>query len=562
MVKIQSASWQTRAAAQLELRRRGVTSEPLDPLTRLLSPAFTETLWEYEQSRTEPKIPGNLHPKQREVFDTLARHYWLFWGNQVGKTTIGAVTVVSACLGRHPVLNRLWSAPLTCWASALTWELWENILLPELLTWIPPDRLLDAPEPYKHSTKRHILIRADNGTISRITGKAAEQGAARYQSARVHIFWSDEEHPQSVWDEAQPRLLRHGGITLNTMTPLKGLTWVYHRIYEPWRKGLTEPGDHFVSHAGLADNPAIGPEQIEALDRQFQHSPAQLAARKFGHFVRPSGLALNYDPDKHLLKEHESTQEKMQALVSLGSVFAGIDFGRWRFAFTLWAVDRDGVVHCVDEVFSQKEDLLDRAQLLDDMLRGYGVPTSLRIWGDAANPTDIAEINSRLREVSKERDGRAYHVLPVAMDNKIRTASVERLNDLLGRGALKFRRGLMQGRVWKLGWNAASDGYPVEGSRLLWEMDNWKYPEPGADKAQKQDPDDNTADGADAIASMRYAIMSWWKAAKPEPVVEKPDRNVDPGDGLKRIFERAEKQKKAEERRVQRVLKQIRKGKR
>lgn len=500
----------------------------VDPIARLLDPAFTETLWEYEASRTEERIPGQLHPKQREVFETLARHYWLFWGNQVGKTTTGAVTVVSACLGRHPVLNKLWKPPLTCWASALTWELWENILLPELLTWIPPDRLIDAPEPYKASTKRHILIRADDGSISRITGKAAEQGAGKYQSARVHIFWADEEHPQAVWDEAQPRLLRHGGVTLNTMTPLKGLSWVFHRIYEPWKKGQTRAGDHYVSHAGVADNPSIKPEEIAALERQFQHSPAQLAARKFGHFVRPSGLALNYDAEKHLMGEKESESDAVRELIGLGSLFAGIDFGRWRFAFTLWAVDRDRVVHCVEEMFSQQEDLLVRARAMDDLLRAWDVPTTLRIWGDAANPTDIAEINSRLREVAQEKGERPYVVVAVGMENKIRTASVERINDLLGRGALKFRRGLLGGKVWKLGLGAASDGYPIEGSRLLWELDNWKYPEPGADKAQKQDPDDNTADGADAIASMRYAIMSWWRAAAPTPPPSLPTDQYDP----------------------------------
>lgn len=515
----------------------------IDPIARLLDPTFTEVLWEYEYSRTEPFIPGTLHPKQQQAFDALARHYFLFWGNQVGKTTLGAVTVVSSCLGRHPILNQLWKPGLTCWASALTWELWENILLPELLTWIPKDRIIDAPEPYRHSTKRSITLRADNGAISRITGKAAEQGAGRYQSARVHICWCDEEHPQQVWDEMQPRLLRHGGITVNTMTPLKGLTWVHQRIYDPWKKGQTDPNEFFVSHAGLTDNPAIKPEQIAELDRRFRHSPSQLAARKFGHFVRPEGLALNFDPDKHLLTDEESTLEAMRKLVKMRSLFAGIDFGRWRFAFTLWGVDRDGVVNCIEEIFSQKQGLLERAELIDEVLRAYEVPTSLPIWGDAANPTDIAEINARLREVAKKKEKEAndrrtqgppvvmrpYQVRAVGMANKQRTTSVERLNDLLDRGALKFRRGLMAGEVWKLGWSANSDGYPVEGSRLLWELDNWKYPEPGEDKAQVQDPDDNTADGADGIASMRYAIMSWWSPAKQpkaKPVQAGPNRNI------------------------------------
>jgi phage terminase large subunit-like protein len=143
------------------------------------------------------------------------------------------------CLGRHPLQK--WEPPVHCWASALTWELWENILLPELLTWIPVDRIVSAPPPFKKSTRRDIIIRADNGKLSRITGKAAEQGAERYQSARVHRVWLDEEHPESVWDEMQPRLLRFGGDTIATMTPLKGFTWVYGRVYEPFKTAKIPP---------------------------------------------------------------------------------------------------------------------------------------------------------------------------------------------------------------------------------------------------------------------------------------------------------------------------------
>lgn len=514
----------------------------IDPLKRLLDPNFTERLWEYEHSRTEPEIPGSLHQKQMDVLRSNARNRWLFWGNQVGKTTLGAVECVLIALGRHPYHQR-WTAPVTIWASALTWELWEKILLPELLTWIPPDRIIDAPKPYMHSTKRDILIRADNGKVSRITGKAAEQGADKYQSARVHVVWLDEEHPESVWNEMQPRLLRHGGITIATMTPLKGFTWVYHRVYEPWKKGKVDAERVFCSHAGLADNPAISPEEIAELDEALKHNPAQLAARKFGMFVKPEGLALNLDPAVHY---ETLTHEQAKAIVSLGQVFGGLDFGSWRFAFTLFAADRDGVVHRLDECYDQRRagdiegapesPLQRRAQLIVDMAKSYGLD-ELKIWGDTANQTDIAEINTAFRKLKSQ-----IRVTPVGMENKVRTASVDRINDLLGRKALLFRKNVMAGQVWMMGMNAANAGTPIEGSRLLWEIGNWSYPKPAEGKAQKQDPDDNTADGADAIASARYALMSWWKAASPEKdeITEKPNHDT----GFEKALERIVRQQK------------------
>jgi hypothetical protein len=67
--------------------------------------------------------------------------------------------------------------------------------------------------------------------------------------------------------------------------------------------------------------------------------------------------------------------------------------------------------------------------------------------------------------------------------------------------------------TWK---GAASDGIPETGSRLIWELHRWRYPEPREGIAQAQDPDDNMADGADAIAALRYMVMSHLRRAPTE----------------------------------------------
>ena len=363
-----------------------------DPLRKLLDPEFLEVLWEYENSRTEPLIPGSLHEKQDEFLEDDAKHRWLFGGNQSGKTTIGAVDLALTALGRHPL--QLWDPPVTLWASALTWELWEQILLPELLTWIPPDRVIDAPAPNSKSTKRIIQVRADNGEVSRIVGKSAEQGAQLYQSARVHKVWFDEEHPLSIWREVLPRLLRFGGTTLGTMTPLMGLTWIYWDIYEPWKRGQTV--DHFCLHVGLADNPGVDPENIEALKRELVGNPSELEARLHGYFMRPTGLALQFDPNKHFDSEWDDevlidTMQKQS-----WEQFCGIDFGAWRFAFIHNAADRAKRVHVIAEYFSQKESLETRAKYIHKHLTRYKAPKNVKIAGDSANPQDIMEINKEL----------------------------------------------------------------------------------------------------------------------------------------------------------------------
>ncbi len=228
-----------RYAVELEAEWRRRRGGLVDPLARLMDPTFTSVLWDYDDSKIGPRIPGKLHAKQLDALHQPATHRHLFWGNQTGKTTLGAVDLCLSALGRHPMQATGVEPmpPVTLWASALSWDLFEDVLLPELLTWLPTDRVTDAPTPHVHSVKRDILVRADNGKESRITGKAANQGAGEYQAARIHKVWLDEEHPEAVWDELQARLLRFGGRTLSTMTPIKGMTWVHTRIYEPLMAG-------------------------------------------------------------------------------------------------------------------------------------------------------------------------------------------------------------------------------------------------------------------------------------------------------------------------------------
>lgn len=503
----------------------------VDPLRdRLHAPDFADLTWENEYGHVGPQ-PGQLHDKQNEARMCGARHRFLFWGNQVGKSSSSAADWAEIALGRHPVYSRWpnFTPPVTLWASSLTWDLWETIQLPELLSWIPHDRIVDAPEPFARSMKRRIVIRADNGKESVIEGKSAEQGRAKYQARRIHGIWFDEEHPEDIWFEARTRLVRFGGISLHSMTALKGFTWVYYEIYEPWRKGEYAADDVFCSHAGLADNPVIRPEEIEALKHALRNNRAQLEARLYGHFTAPEGLALSFDPQRHF--QHWSADEIRAAVADERlKPFAGIDFGSWRFAFVLCAADRAGRAHVLDEHFSHREDLTTRAKALAQLLQRYGIEPGVRIWGDAANQQDIIELNAAWKRL-----GHSYRVMPVAAEGKARAASVERLNDLLGRQALLFRRGLGSGLTWRLGMDAAHDGHPVTGSRLLWEVQNWSYPEMAEGKAQKQDPDDNTADGADAIAGLRYAVMSWWKGAAVPEIPKKEPKDTD--DGLDKLME-------------------------
>lgn len=231
------------------------------------------------------------------------------------------------------------------------------------------------------------------------------------------------------------------------------------------------------------------------------------------------GRALRYEPARH---DRPVTLAQKRALAAGGQPIGMCDFGAWRFCWLLALPDEAGRLWVTEEVFSQKERMGVRARKIEAVLERLGlVDVPFITWGDAANPTDIEELNAALETTSVR-----MRVAPVGMDGKLRKAGVERVNELLDTDALLLANDLGEGQEWRAGWNAASQGVALVGSRLRWELPKWKYPIPKEGEAQKQDPDDHTADGADALAALRYGVMTYW-AAKQKPVPDPRHRESE-----------------------------------
>lgn len=265
-------------------------------------------------------------------------------------------------------------------------------------------------------------------------------------------------------------------------------------------------------------------------------------------FGTKEGAALRFHPH-HI---EDLTDERAKALIQSAirsrsmSLIGGIDFGSWRFGFVLRVVDSAGRVHQVAEYFSQREGLEHRARAIDAICKHYGCAPGFPIWGDVANQTDIMEINLALTRIKSK-----YAVLAVAVGNKGRAASVERLNDLLDRKALMYRRDVSQAvnailirefnpeitkgtirpehfREWRAGYTSSSPGERMQDeSRLRWEVKEWAYPPTVEGDEQDQDPDDASADGADLIAADRYCLMSWWSMTQEPKNPKGPSEDRD-----------------------------------
>ena len=86
-----------------------------------------------------------------------------------------------------------------------------------------------------------------------------DQGRDKFQGASLDFVWFDEEPPYDIYQECRMRVLDREGEIFGTMTPLKGLTWVYNQIY------LNENQDDEVwcEFMEWADNPYLNPKEVK-----------------------------------------------------------------------------------------------------------------------------------------------------------------------------------------------------------------------------------------------------------------------------------------------------------
>ena len=307
-----------------------------------------------------------------------------------------------------------------------------------------------------------------------------------------------------------------------------------HPAVEGLRTAAREdPGSGLTRHVIVGGTATWAGQDLATCQRQIDEWGRDAFAKEAQHDVQPrgEGLAVSLvDTDRVPLEDAQ-----VRTLVSYGQAFGGIDFGSWRFAFVLCATDPAGRVHVVHELFDQRGDATSRSRAIHAICRAYGVLDEVEagrpvpILGDAANPSDITEMNAALRRI-----GSPLVVVAVGMANKQRAASVERINDARGRGALKFRTALGtqldgQPQRWHLGLSAGSAGVEMRGSRLLWELAQWRYPVPKPGEVQEDNPDDETADGADAIAALRYAVMSHWQPGTAPATPARTSEHQHPG---------------------------------
>ena len=322
------------------------------------------------RQKADPLKYVQEHEKQLEASRTDKVIRALFWGNRVGKTECGAMEAARVLLGRHPFINQG-----EVWSFCPSFDEQKDTTQKKLLTYLPESRIVDRIWLRKGILKE-LTIKADDGRTTKITFKSYEQGREKAQGAGKTFILFDEEPPKDIYEECFVR--QEAGIKLYlmlTMTPIKGLTWVYDRLY----LNTTSP-DIFVSKAGWNDNPFLGEEQIAIMSRNLTETA--LKVRRDGDFVRMTGLVCAwFDRTVHVVDIKE---------LPIGDDYFGLDFGFSAPSAGLWVrVDREFNFWIFDGFYEKG---LTNPKIQEIIkLKEEGLSRVTRI-GDSAQASDIKQL--------------------------------------------------------------------------------------------------------------------------------------------------------------------------
>ena len=123
--------------------------------------------------------------------------------------------------------------------------------------------------------------------LAEIYFKSNDQGREGMQGDACRLIVMDEEGSEAVWDECAMRIADPDpysgapGKLVLSMTPLKGLTWVYDRYVSTPEEGSRS---HWLT---ATDNPHMDPVFLRKVYRRY--GALELAARERGEFVTLEG---------------------------------------------------------------------------------------------------------------------------------------------------------------------------------------------------------------------------------------------------------------------------------
>ena len=294
-----------------------------------------------------------VHLKQMAFHKCLKRNRWVFGGNRSGKTECGAVETVWLARGIHPFRQN--RDNVSCWVVSLSQQVQREVAQQKILyyldkSWIEQIVMASGSKASpEYGVIDYIVIRNVFGGQSKIAFKSCEAGREKFQGASLDFVWFDEEPPKDIYEECRMRILDREGHLFGTMTPLKGLTWVYDEIY---LNSHNSP-DVWCQFMEWSDNPYLSQKEVQQMTESL--SREMLESRRYGRFTSGSGLVYPEFSDANVIQPFDVPPEWQDGV--------SIDPGLNNPLSCHWyARDFDGNVYVIAEHYEAKRDVAYHAE--------------------------------------------------------------------------------------------------------------------------------------------------------------------------------------------------------
>ncbi len=289
-----------------------------------------------------------VHKKQLLFHKCKKRNRWVFGGNRTGKTECGAVETIWISLGIHPYKN---NKPKTeGWVVSLSYRVQKEVAQSKILKYLPKNKIVDIiMNQGKKSSPENgiiecIIVKNISGENSKIWFKSCEEGRDKFQGSSLDFVWFDEEPPEDIYNECKMRVLDKCGELFGTMTPLKGLTFIYDEIY------LNKNNDTEIFYVSISwqDNPFLNKKEIERLTKTL--SLEEIESRQYGRFsLIDSGLIYTeFNPNIHIISPF-NIPEDWQDNISIDPGFSNPLSCHW------YAKDYDDNIYVIAEHYEENK---------------------------------------------------------------------------------------------------------------------------------------------------------------------------------------------------------------
>ena len=375
----------------------------------------------------------------------------------------------------------------------------------------------------------------------------------------------DEEPPRPHVTEALARIASTDGWMLMVFTPILGLGFWYQGIWQPALAGRNVWSPH---RAKLAERDKSNPDEYEVgrvvvphfrgiydpVTRTTRPNPActcnhegyckpcrqrtisfasgypdiyDRLIRIFGHVRGKQGLVYKpYEPGVHVIDPFELTSEY--------ELWGAIDPGFRGRSVIFGALDPQGRVFVVDELFAKEQSYSDMFKDIAQKVRQLRPSpndwpdrqATMVFYIDTADPQAVLELNIQSAKYVREQMEKGEPLIvncsfaALKQGLKSRTAGIQRVNQYLQPRKRNKKPATVERDTPRSGepllyffntlnapWRGPDEFH--DASRVLWEIENYKWkPPPRTSIVERDEPDKESAQGAHAMDSLRYFLMA------------------------------------------------------